>query len=389
MSASETSHWYDPAIYPERRSSPPWVMEDMIEAEARLPEGLRASLGDAAPQLLGMLRAAVEAREPIVVSGVGTSGHSAKAVALILNAAMGTSATAAGPIEARLSADQALAPRKGGLCIAISHGGLSKSTVGALSAAHETGAKTALITATGNTPAMDIADVVLTTPLRDKSYCHTVGYTSPMLAACYLASLWRGEDFPAARFAGHLRTLTTLRPAALKIGRDLAKTEHLIAAGSLGDEPTARELALKVAEGAWLPSTALGVEDTLHGHMVAHDARSTLVVIVTGGPNAERAARGAHELLQSARRIGIQTAAIVSSDLQGTIIASDVSAGKLVIPDAALPQIATSLLGGAVALQLLTVGLAHARGMSPDLLRREQAPYREAVALGEAKYPRR
>lgn len=389
MSTTETSPWYDPAIYPERRSSPPWVMEDMIEAEARLPEGLHASLGDAAQQLLGMLRAAARAGEPIVVSGVGTSGHSARAVALILNAAMGTSATAAGPVEARLSADQALAPRKGGLCIAISHGGLSKSTVSALSAARETGAKTALITATGNTPAMDIADVVLTTPLRDKSYCHTVGYTSPMLAACYLASLWRGEEFPAARFAGHLRAMLTLRPAALKIGSELAKTERLIAAGSLSDEPTARELALKVAEGAWLPSTALGVEDTLHGHLVAHDGTSALIVIVTGGPNAERAVRGAHELLQSARRIGLQTAAIVSSDLEGAIVAGDASAGKLVIPDAALPRIATSLLGGAVALQLLTVGLVHGRGTNPDLLRREQAPYREAVTLGGAKYPRR
>jgi hypothetical protein len=49
----------------------------------------------------------------------------------------------------------------------------------------------------------------------------------------------------------------------------------------------------------------------------------------------------------------------------------------------------TSLLGGAVALQLLTTGLVHARKTNPDLLRREQAPYREAVAAGGAKHPRR
>ena len=169
MSAAETSDWYDPAIYPERRDAAPWVMEDMIEAQASLPEGLSASLGDAAPRLVEMLRAAAGAGEPIVVSGVGTSGHSARAVALILNAAMGSSAVP--PARSRRACPPTRHwPRaQGGLCLAISHGGLSKSTVRALTAAREAGARTALITATGNTPAQNIADVVLTTPLRDKS----------------------------------------------------------------------------------------------------------------------------------------------------------------------------------------------------------------------------
>jgi hypothetical protein len=60
-----------------------------------------------------------------------------------------------------------------------------------------------------------------------------------------------------------------------------------------------------------------------------------------------------------------------------------------VVPHAALPELVTSLLGGAVALQLLTIGLVYARKTNPDLLRREQAPYREAVAAGRAKHPRR
>ena len=389
MSAIGASDWYDPAIYPERRDAAPWVMEDMIGAQASLPEGLRASLGDTAPRLVEMLRAAAGAGEPIVVSGVGTSGHSARTVALILNVAMGKSAVAAGPVEARLSADEALAPREGGLCLAISHGGLSKSTVRALTAARAAGAKTVLITAAGNTPAQDIADVVLTTPLRDKSYCHTVGYTSPMLTAFYLASTYRGEEFPAPGLVGYLRTLLTMRSVALKIGGELAKAHRLIVAGSLIDDPTARELALKIAEGAWVPTTMLGVEDTLHGHLVGHDASSALVVVATGGPHPDRAAQGAHELLMSARRIGLQTATIVSADLEGTMQDEDVSAGKLVIPQAALPETVTSLLGGAVALQLLTVGLVHARGTNPDFLRREQAAYREAVAVGGAKHPRR
>ncbi len=388
MGVVQTSGWYDPAVYPELRSSAPWVMEDMIEAQVSLPETLGGSLASSAPELVEMLHAAAGVGEPVVVSAVGTSGHSARAVALILNGAMGESAVAVGPAEARESADQALAPRRKGLCIAISHGGLSTSTVRALAAAGEAGAKTALITAAGNGPARDIADVVLTTPLRDKSYCHTVGYTSPMLTGFYLASAYRGEQFPAAGLARYLRELLTMRSGALQIGGELAKAERLVAAGSLIDVATARELALKVAEGAWVPTSVLGVEDTLHGHLVAHDANSALVVVVTGGPGADHAAQGARELLIAARRIGLRTATILASGLQGAIGSDDVTAGKLVIPQADLPELVTSLLGGAVALQLLTVGLVHARGTNPDLLRREQAPYREAVAAGGAKHPR-
>src|ERR1017187_524315 len=287
-------------------------MEDMIEAQVRLPETLGDSLASTAPQLAEMLHAAAEAGEPIVVSAVGTSGHSARAVALILNGAMGESAVAAGPAEARESADEALAPRRKGLCIAISHGGLSTSTVRALAAAREAGAKTALITAAGNTPAPDIADVVLRTPLRDKSYCHTVGYTSPMLTGFYLASAYREEEFPAAGLGRYLRELLTMRTRALEIGGALGRAERLVTGGSLIEVPTARELALKVAEGAWVPTAVLGVEDTLHGPLVAHDANSALVAVVTGGPNAGLAADRAHELLMAVRRIGLYTAAIVS-----------------------------------------------------------------------------
>jgi glutamine---fructose-6-phosphate transaminase (isomerizing) len=389
MGVAEISDWYDPAVYPELRGAAPWVMEDMIEAQVTLPQALGDSLASSGPRLVEMLHTAADAGEPIVVSAVGTSGHSARAVALILNDAMGEQAVAVGPAEARESADEALAPRRRGLCIAISHGGMSTSTVRALAAARAAGAKTALITAAGNAPARDIADVVLVTPLRDRSFCHTVGYTSPMLTGFYLASAYRQEEFPAAGLGRYLRELLTIRARALEIGGALGRAERLVAAGSLIDVPTARELALKVAEGAWVPTTVLGVEDTLHGHLVAHDANSALVVVVTGGPGADRAAEGAHELLMAARRIGLQTAAVLSPDLEGAIPGEDVTAGKLAIPPAELPEIVISLLGGAVALQLLTIGLVHARKTNPDLLRREQAPYREAVAAGRAKHPRR
>ena len=38
-----------------------------------------------------------------------------------------------------------------------------------------------------------------------------------------------------------------------------------------------------------------------------------------------------------------------------------------------------------VALQLLTLELAHLAGSNPDLIRREQRPYREAAAMAETR----
>jgi hypothetical protein len=54
-------------------------------------------------------------------------------------------------------------------------------------------------------------------------------------------------------------------------------------------------------------------------------------------------------------------------------------------PDPALldPRLA-GLLAGAGALQALTLELAHARGTNPDLIRREQAAYRNAAQAAES-----
>jgi len=45
-----------------------------------------------------------------------------------------------------------------------------------------------------------------------------------------------------------------------------------------------------------------------------------------------------------------------------------------------LPAVAGALLATAAPLQWLALELAAARGVNPDLIRREQAPYREAAA---------
>jgi len=66
------SDWYDPASYPELRSAPPWVMEDMIQAQVTLPEMLTEALAGSAPRLVDMLRSAAVAGE---LEGGGEPDH--------------------------------------------------------------------------------------------------------------------------------------------------------------------------------------------------------------------------------------------------------------------------------------------------------------------------
>jgi hypothetical protein len=59
-------------------------------------------------------------------------------------------------------------------------------------------------------------------------------------------------------------------------------------------------------------------------------------------------------------------------------------AGRIVLPASAdAPPPLPALLGGAAALQRLTLAMAARAGVNPDLIRREEAPYRDAAALIE------
>src|SRR5262249_39674546 len=151
---------------------------------------------------------------------------------------------------------------------------------------------------------------------------------------------------------------------------------------------TARELTLKIEEGAWIPTAMRDVETLLHGHLPATDERTGLVAIA-----CEPAARGRRvertaQALRAARRIGVHTAAPVARGADPLPRQDATDAGRIRLPvDPALGTLG-ALLASAVALQRLTLALAGERGANPDLLRRHQAPYREARTIGATKVPR-
>ncbi len=161
--------------------------------------------------------------------------------------------------------------------------------------------------------------------------------------------------------------------------------DRLLVVGGGVDGVPARELVLKVEEGLHQPAAFRDLETLLHGHFPAmrrahrprarHRApprpRGALQRAV--GPAARRAApRHPHG---GDRHAGGQRRA-AGGDLT--------SAGRIELPrepSRAARRRWTSLLSTALALQHLTLGLVHAAGTNPDLIRREQDAYREAAAL--------
>ncbi|HEY0388191.1 MAG TPA: SIS domain-containing protein [Gaiellales bacterium] len=346
--------------FPELRPAPPWVMQEMIEAQPELLERI-ATASDVSSLALTM-----RVPGPLTIVGCGTSEHAALAAAEILTES-GAAASSAQAFEA------ALAPQEGGAVLGISHEGGTWATVEALEAARRAGSATGLITAVAESRATAEADAVLVTPMVDRSWCHTVGYTSPIAAALALAGRPK-----AGVVRGLIASGVASRPAATAAARALAACDHLIVVGSGADRIAARELTLKIEEACHIPTAMRDVETFLHGHLPACDERTGLVLIQhdrrRAGPRRERG----ETLLRAAARVGVR-AAVIGREAPDPALAP---AGHIPTPSAdGLPAAAEAMLATAPALQWLAHELAVARGVNPDLIRREEQPYREAAAI--------
>ena len=371
---------------PSLRSGPPYHMTEMIEAEPALARRILghdpASSGAAA--LAGTIRGAVSAGEPVVVTGCGTSEHGALGVVEILRDALRAAGLANATIHAEQAFEVSLDPPSRGLVIGISHEGGTGATNAVLAASRAAGARTAVVTVSRRSPAGAIADIVVETGELDQSWCHTIGYLSPMLAAAAVGSLLSNRVLDAEAVVQLLAAGTRDVAGAERVAAELAGAAHLLVIASGSDRAAGRELVLKVEEASWLPSAYRDLETFLHGHLPATGPETGLLLILAdraGRP--ERLAR-ALQALAAAREIGLRTAAILAADLDAAIEPGLTPAGRLLVAEAAnLPSPVAALFGTATPLQLLTERLARARGTNPDPIRRNDPIYvRAAEAAG-------
>jgi len=256
-----------------------------------------------------LARVPTERRLPagrIVAAGCGTSFHAAQ--------------TTGNGIDAL---EFVLDPPDADVLVLVSHEG---TTTFALEAAQAFAGPKWLVTGKPDSDLAALCDeVVVATPDVEQSYCHTVSYTCAVAA---LATL-RGEDVAWLPDA----------VAAELAGERFPVSEHerFLIAGAGRDWPTAQEAALKLREGAYLPTEAHRLEELLHGHLAAVDESVRCFVLEGEGRAQARAAEAVAAL---------------------TEIGCDV---ELVPTRHPVVDI--------VRFQLLTLDLAETRGIDPDLIR--------------------
>ncbi len=378
---------------PPARPGSPYHMTQMIQAEPALARRILdrlAETGSAAERLATAIRAAASARRPVIVVGCGTSEHGALAVADILREASRAAGLPSGlgeggsPVAAQ-AFEGSLETKLGGpgaLVIGVSHEGGTWATNRALGSARDAGAVVALISASAGSPGAALADIVVATEELDQSWCHTVGYLSPILAATAIGSHLSGvpidsEAVPSLLAAGLEEPAITAEAA---LAARLAAASHLLILGSGADRAAARELTLKIEEGAHIPAAMRDLETMLHGHLAAADPNSGLVLVLT-----DPAARGARiaralALLRACREIGILVGAIVAEVASREIDPGLTPAGRILARDVpSLPGPVAALIGTAVPLQRLALGLAVERGVDPDPIRRDDPRYLAAA----------
>ena len=305
--------WHTDA-FPELRPGPPWVMQEMIAAQPALVEALLSSPPPGTSQAAEAMAAALEHHRPVIVCGCGTSEHAAEGIAALLSAAVDPRQAAL--VQARPALSAALDPAPG-VCLAVSHDGGTRASALALLAARRAGAHTIAVTQQPDAGVACAAESVLVTPRHDDSWCHTVAYTSALAVGAALAGglgPFTAEPAATRELLEHATRFTSLAPIADR----LADRRVVLCAGAQADHTTARELALKIAEGAGLPTLALELETVLHGQLAAHEPTDALILVaITDGPDRERLARRATHVARAAAAIGLPVAGLFSTPTTG------------------------------------------------------------------------
>jgi glucosamine--fructose-6-phosphate aminotransferase (isomerizing) len=249
------------------------------------------------------------------VVGCGTSFHAAQ-----------TSGSGIDALEFLLQ------PPEADVLVLVSHEGETPLT---LEAAQSFAGPRWLVTGKPSGPIAALCDeVIVATPAIEESYCHTGSYTC---AVATLAAL-RGED------VSWLSAAVAERLAGERL--PVSAHERWVFTGAGRDWPTAQEAALKLREGAYLAAEAHLLEELLHGHLAAVDETVRCFVLEGEGRAAARAA----DAVAALRELGCDVELVPTRHPVVDI----------------------------VPFQLLTLDLAEARGVDPDLIRWDDPRWKAA-----------
>jgi glutamine---fructose-6-phosphate transaminase (isomerizing) len=293
------------AVPVPERTSHPFLTYDMIKD---IPKGLRATLktiSDFAPD--------TQISGPLAFTGNGTAFYSAMLGSQVLD--LSNMDWRAVPAFELANYQK----RKAAVTIGVSHSGITKSTVNALSKAKSLGSTVLGLTHFADRPISKVADKTLVIgDSPDRSRCHTKAYTDSAAAVFWLAlafarSSTELRDMKEAfetKLADQIEsTISRSEQPMKKVASDLRNVSKIFFVGAGPNYVTAREAALKVKEASYLPAEGMELEEILHGPAMSFDRQTLVVVFAPSGPSVERT----RDLLAAAKKIGATTTVV--SDL--------------------------------------------------------------------------
>jgi glucosamine--fructose-6-phosphate aminotransferase (isomerizing) len=343
----------------------------MYQTMHRQPSDLRRLLdsgwspaAEAADRLAGARR--------VFTVGIGTSYHAALVGAWLLRAA-GLDARAVSsfdfalyPASFELGSDDAV--------IVMAHSGVKTYSNESLSRAAAVGAT--CISVGSLTAVHDSSQQVLRTVERERSAAFTASHLAAMTVLAQLATLLgEARGAPATlgfrtaleRLPDQVQDVLSREGDVVDIARE-AVTRRVYAVGAGPNEATATEAVIKVREAAQGWIDGLAIEQFLHGPLVAANADDLAVVVNVPGAAAER--------------VGQITRVLDAIGVRVWLIGQGVDGLErprvFGLPE--LPELISPLLS-VVPVQILAYHLAVARGINPDLFRRDDPRYAAALKL--------
>lgn len=292
----------------------------------------------------------------VVVAARGTSDHAAIYAQYVLGARNGLPVALATP---SLASIYGATPRlHNALVLGISQSGRSPDIVAVLDDARRQGALTVAVT---NDPASELAAAAeFTVPINagpELGVAATKTYLASIAVIAMLSGALAGD-------ADSRRELAAL-PAAIRAALDTEERVVALASGRAGDDrcvvlargfqyATAREMALKVKELAYVLADPYSAADFQHGPIALVTPGFPVIAIATAGP----AMPGVMELM--ARLRAGKARLMVISDDDAALAMGDGIPLPVGVPEWLAPLVA--IVPG----QLYAYHLAEARGSDPD-----------------------
>jgi glucosamine--fructose-6-phosphate aminotransferase (isomerizing) len=316
-------------------------------------------------------------RARVHVIGIGTSFHAALMGAWLLRSA-GADARTIHSYDFAHYPDN-FPVREGDAVIIMTHTGVKTFSRTAMQRAHDAGAR---VLSVGSREAEHPgSELVLRTTEREKSAAYTSSHLSAMTVLAQIATEL-GQLNGAGATAGFREALGQIpdqvqdildREDEIQPVSEACVERRVYATAAGPNEFSAIEAVIKVREAAYGWIDALGLEQFLHGPMVAFNPGDQAIFVnVTG--NAEK-------------RVGEVAAAASAMGGHLWVVGKPVApASGYPVPDATVFNVPETIedlspLLTVVPMQLFAYHMAVAKGINPDTFRRDKEPHKSAFGL--------